>query len=244
MDKFVHCMKSGYINQFNLHAHPHTEITLVLIGSVTIIVDGTTITLNEGDFVIMPPNTMHEGSSNAKYVDTSIIISGLDLTNKPIILHDYGEVLKKLMDVTMKVYTEKEDDYRIICESLASTISRYVGKAIRHDILFPGLSEFKNLLYENISNPDFSLSSAISNTGYNDDHFRRRFKRAMNETPLEYLTNLRLNRARDLLLQPDYHSIEQVALSCGFSDSFYFSTCFKKHVGCSPLRYRMQNLNN
>ena len=61
--------------------------------------------------------------------------------------------------------------------------------------------------------------------------------------PLEYLTRLRINQAKTLLVQDNFVSIEDVARNCGFNDSFYFSTCFKKHMGISPLRFRKNKLN-
>jgi AraC-like DNA-binding protein len=235
-------MQSPPINKFTPHDHPCSEITLVLCGEVSIFVEGREFKLSAGDYIIMPPITIHEGKSDTEYIDTSLQIDVPDLVTEPTVLHDSGETLKKLMEVLVKLWTEKGDDNRVICEDLSTAISRYVGRNLRHDMMFPGLEEFKNVIYENISNPTFSVSSAIAATGYNDDYFRRRFKAAMGETPLEYMTHLRLNRACDLLLRHDYHSVERVAALCGFLDSFYFSTCFKKHIGTSPLKYRQMNL--
>ena len=49
---------------------------------------------------------------------------------------------------------------------------------------------------------------------------------------------LRINKARMLLAESAFAGVADVALKCGFGDSFYFSTCFKKAVGCSPMQYR------
>jgi AraC-like DNA-binding protein len=100
----------------------------------------------------------------------------------------------------------------------------------------------KRTLYENLSNADFDLAKAISKTGYSDDHFRRRFFEETGKTPLQYLTDLRITHAKQLLLSKESFSVSTVALGCGFADSFYFSTCFKKHVGCSPRAYQSRAL--
>ncbi len=76
------------------------------------------------------------------------------------------------------------------------------------------------------------------------NYFRRTFRKNFGETPLEYLTQLRIANAKQLLTIDSYKSISDVAAQCGFSDSLYFSTCFKKHVGMSPLKYRNLILSN
>jgi AraC-like DNA-binding protein len=49
---------------------------------------------------------------------------------------------------------------------------------------------------------------------------------------------LRIERAKILLTQHTFTGITDTAYFCGFNDSYYFSTCFKKHVGVPPLQYR------
>ena len=63
-------------------------------------------------------------------------------------------------------------------------------------------------------------------------------------TPLAYLTALRINQAKMLLMDSSFVSIADVAEKCGFHDSFYFSNCFRKSEGISPIRFRMQNKVN
>jgi len=64
-----------------------------------------------------------------------------------------------------------------------------------------------------------------------------RFKRVMKCSIMDYLLQIRLSKARDLLLVSDM-SIEEVADSCGFSSANYFRTVFKRTLGVSPLNYR------
>ena len=98
------------------------------------------------------------------------------------------------------------------------------------------------MIYENLSNIDFELSDAITDIGFDKDYFRRCFKRETGKTPTQYLTDMRIVSAKQLLVDNKLFSIEAVAHSCGFSDSLYFSTCFKKHVGLSPMQFRKNNI--
>ena len=67
--------------------------------------------------------------------------------------------------------------------------------------------------------------------------FSRRFKSAVGMTPQDYLTGLRLKKAKVLLGDTDL-PIKQVALTCGFGSEYYFSSFFKKCSGLSPSEYR------
>lgn len=66
-----------------------------------------------------------------------------------------------------------------------------------------------------------------------------RFKTMMKCSIMDYILNLRLSKARQMLLA-DNSSIEEVAYACGFSSTNYFRSSFKRAIGTSPLHYRKQ----
>lgn len=74
-------------------------------------------------------------------------------------------------------------------------------------------------------------------SNYSLRQFLRVFKRAYGLTPTDYIMNIRIKNACRLLRASDY-PITQIALSCGFCDSNYFSRAFKKEKKLSPTQYR------
>ena len=138
---------------------------------------------------------------------------------------------------------EKETNYSEIADNLTSTIVSYINKLSKRSHNYPFVDNLKNTIYENISNTNFDLTKEMSELGYNIIYIRRCFKSVMGLPPLEYITKLRINQAKVLLYQNPLLSIKEIALACGFSDSLYFSTCFKKHIGISPREYR-KNVSN
>ncbi len=65
------------------------------------------------------------------------------------------------------------------------------------------------------------------------------FKNAYNETPLEYLTNLRITKSKELLTNKlNNLSISEVSQIVGFNDPLYFSRVFSKKTGMSPSEFR------
>lgn len=63
------------------------------------------------------------------------------------------------------------------------------------------------------------------------------FKRSMRKTPIEYLNHVRLQNSKELLKNTD-NSVSEIAELCGFSNVYYFSNIFKKHIGIPPNLFR------
>ena len=67
--------------------------------------------------------------------------------------------------------------------------------------------------------------------------FFRHFKAATGVSPMEYLVNLRLSKAEELL-RTTALPLMDIAIQCGFYDSNYFGALFRKHYNITPCRYR------
>jgi len=65
----------------------------------------------------------------------------------------------------------------------------------------------------------------------------RRFKNSLESTPLEYIGQLKIDHARELLKHSNL-SNNEIAIECGFNNASYFSSSFKKANGTSPSNYR------
>ncbi|MEO1336320.1 MAG: AraC family transcriptional regulator, partial [Myxococcota bacterium] len=83
----------------------------------------------------------------------------------------------------------------------------------------------------------FSLEDAARASALSRYHFLRAFHRIIGQTPLSYLNDLRVTRAKLLLEDPNL-SVTHIGLAVGYSSVAAFSTFFKKSVGVSPLKWR------
>ncbi len=82
-----------------------------------------------------------------------------------------------------------------------------------------------------------TLKTLAQKASLSERHFTRIFKENYNTTPIDYIINLRIKHSCKLLKNTNY-TISDVAIESGFTDSSYFSRCFKKVKGLSPRRYR------
>lgn len=75
--------------------------------------------------------------------------------------------------------------------------------------------------------------------GYSPYHFLRRFKQIYRQTPYQYLTVRRIEKAKAMLLDSD-DAVTEVCFAVGFHSLGSFSTLFLRHVGKSPAAFRAQ----
>ena len=225
------------LNYCKPHSHPFWEIILCTSGHSTAFIGNKKFTATAGSIMVVPPNTEHYNVSDDYFTDMFMSAKTLDFYDI-VFTHDIDGNVLVLMNMLHQTLTEKEFHYSEIADNLTETICSYIKKLSKNEHGYPFVNELKNTIYNNLTNIDFDLKKEVEAFGYNPIYLRRCFKKVMGKPPLEYMTELRIQQAKILLIQNTFVSIENVAHSCGFSDSFYFSTCFKKHTGMSPMRYR------
>lgn len=90
---------------------------------------------------------------------------------------------------------------------------------------------------ENYFRHDLNMEQIAQASSVSVSHFRKLFKEITGQTPIQYLSQLKLRQAFALLGQTNA-SISEIAATLGFENQYYFSNFFKKHTGLSPLSYR------
>jgi AraC family transcriptional regulator len=84
---------------------------------------------------------------------------------------------------------------------------------------------------------DLSLRELAALVGLSCDHFARGFKHATGFSVYRYVVSRRMERARELLRDPDIPIVE-VAARCGFAGQSSFTTTFRRVAGMTPRAYR------
>lgn len=115
-----------------------------------------------------------------------------------------------------------------------------VALQARFGALQPKLSEAVALMEANIEEP-LATDDIANLVGISRRQLERQFKQYLGSVPSRYYLELRLQRARQLLLDSN-HSIVQVGLMCGFSSGSHFSTAYGALFGITPREERQRKL--
>ncbi len=150
--------------------------------------------------------------------------SSIDLLLK-IIADDHGEdVANSVAD--QQIYSSIRTDQ----DTQRLSVPTRIG--VRH----PKLSQVIQMMETNIEEP-ISPSILAKDVGMSTRQLERLFRRYLNRSPKRYYMELRLQKARNLLMQTDM-SVINVALACGFASPSHFSKCYRAHYNTTPYRER------
>ncbi len=151
-------------------------------------------------------------------------VASLDLMLS-LIASEHGEALAN--DVADQlIYNQLRCDR----DSQRLSVPSRIG--VRH----PKLAAVIRTMEENIEEP-MSPSVLARDVGLSTRQLERLFRRYLNRSPKRYYMELRLQRARNLLMQTDM-SVINVALACGFTSPSHFSKCYRAQYDITPYRER------
>jgi AraC family transcriptional regulator, glycine betaine-responsive activator len=151
-------------------------------------------------------------------------IASIDLMLK-LIANDHGEDLSNLV-ADQFIYSAIRTDQDTQLLSVPTRIG------VRH----PKLSRVIQMMESHIEEP-ISPSVLARDVGMSTRQLERLFRRYLSRSPKRYYMELRLQKARNLLMQTDM-SVINVALACGFASPSHFSKCYRAHYDTTPYRER------
>jgi hypothetical protein len=105
----------------------------------------------------------------------------------------------------------------------------------------PDLAALWEIIHQHVEAPDDDFHSALRRHVPNYDSLRHRFKKVYGHAPRDLLQNLRIDRAKYLLLESD-HPIGHIATQLGYGRPAEFARAFSRHVGQSPGAFRSNPL--
>ncbi|SPF81287.1 GlxA family transcriptional regulator [Pseudoprimorskyibacter insulae] len=151
-------------------------------------------------------------------------ISSIDLMLK-LIANDRGSELANAVADQM-IYSSIRTDR----DTQRLSVPTRIG--VRH----PKLGQVIQMMEANIEEP-ISPALLADKVGMSTRQLERLFRRYLNRSPKRYYMELRLQKARNLLMQTDM-SVINVALACGFASPSHFSKCYRAHYSITPYRER------
>ena len=141
--------------------------------------------------------------------------------------------LKEMEQVIQTIEQTKEYIKKVLDATLECRES--VSRKRYSDLLKEAVSYIEHHYEEE----DISLNQVAASVNISPSHFSTIFSKEMGETFIEYLTNVRMERAKQLLRSSTMKTAE-IAYAVGYKDAHYFSYLFKKVQKCTPREFRTQ----
>ncbi len=143
----------------------------------------------------------------------------------------------------VREWERKDSGYVLKCKSILYDVLYHIQR--EHDPVYLSGAQ-KNRMWQAVNyikeyycRGDISVEQLAAECGVTAGYFRSLFRKQFGVSPQQYITDLRMERAMELL-QSNMLSVAEVAEQCGYNSQSYFCREFKKHTGLAPSRYHIE----
>lgn len=218
------------------HSHEHAHIFIPVSNMLYLRLDETDYWLNSSSYAFVSPNVFHRVICTEKVIWFSIppdMLKKEDLSsleNNPIFhIPDYLRPLIALIHYEIRMDSDRDSlrylyyylYSKMICECKSQSV-QYMQTHYTEKISIELLAHLEN---------------------YNPTYYISWFKNREKMTPNEYLTKIRMEKAKELLINTQYRIID-IAIQTGYLNGSSFACAFRQCEGISPQEYRKQNQHN
>ena len=244
MNNIIYVGKHALTWTVSRHFHKGWELIYCTSGNGQLIFADRRLEYDANDVAIIPPLLPHSNISEDGFTNIHMNLpdAALPHTEPFIVRADSNGFLLDAFTAAFYYYSEA---------SAAHTVLPLYGQLIvglltssqpnrRHS---DTVQQIEDHILQHYPDCAYDLNAYLSSLPFNIEYLKKMFKRETGLTPLQYLTDKRLeSAARTLATFCGKGNISETAHLCGFSDPLYFSRLFKKKYGVSPRSYTPEAL--
>ncbi len=223
------------------------------------------IYLKRGDLVLLARGLDHQLRATSAKTQTLLVSGVYQLWNEPLhpffkeleefyVIHseevESGDPLHQTLNLLSREVTSSELGSESIVQALLDVLFNLIlRKIVKKNSLSQQSWSFATQnqqiaqtleLMHTDYRKEWTIDKLAKEVGLSRAGLAQKFKKSLGDTPLHYLTTLRVQKAMDLLSKTE-DNIETIAESVGYKDAFGFSKVFKKYAGHSPKEFRKQS---
>lgn len=226
--------EGGY---FEVAPRKHAALAFRISGSAVITAQGREYRVNTNDILYIPQGMAY----TARYTDTEMLVfhflTAAPDKNAEVYSLSNCEEVHKLFLRARTIWKNRGPAYAVYAMSLLYEILGVILETETKSKLPAHFLNAVSFINANYKSRDISIPRICSQAGIGATVFRQLFRKHYGETPVQYITELRLENARNLIScgMP----IEAAACESGFGDSKYFARVVKKRFGCTPRELKL-----
>jgi AraC-like DNA-binding protein len=239
------------------HQHAGWELHLQLQGNTLWKTNRAIYEVAPGDFLALPPRLNHSTHRKQVPAEQHFVFAVIDLAAVRFRFPELDDLLDKREVIVIRSVPQLQTAFRLlmteICQDSAlrnlglqlavdylvlgvTRVLRRRTKTADPIIFNPAIVRVKNTLDHAYQN-DWHLTDLARIARLSVGHLTEMFTRELGTTPHQYLMQVRINRAKELLQYPEM-SITNVAIDLGFCSSQHFARCFKQQTGVTARAFR------
>lgn len=234
------------IGNIKAHRHEFYELEFILEGETVCIINGETYHLQEGDFVFITPLDVHSYTpvGNQKTLFATVHFHLENLHNDFTMLSELSTSIirkdaqiKEAFEILINGQKDEPFQYLMYRNILERIMILFLQKG-EHDIPHYVPKEITYAL--GYINSHFSMPLTLDSISqmcqYSPSYFCKQFKQYTGKRFIEYLTEVRIKHARNMLINQKL-SVTQISYECGFGSTRNLHRIFRRKYGCSPVEY-------
>ena len=219
----------------------------VTVGHMIIDFDDSSAALTAGDMMVISPGKHYhnylDGDNRVNYLwmhftgrGASKIVNEFDIPVNKVchagVHHSFNEMWQRMF----AEFVRNDKYFAPVTEGILKTIlaafSRYIHSSSNRRSFVRSVTYIHSHYSEVITVAQLADMEHMS-----EPHYRVCFRKTMGMSPVEYMTEVRIRSAVQLLEDTD-KKLEEISRLCGYNDMYYFIRVFKKKTGVTPGRYR------
>lgn len=250
-----------------MHTHQFIEMVYTLSGTGIHWIDGKQYHVKSGDLLWINYHSQHTivPTDKLRYVDIMLKpeyvnqtllgtedlflllqlqdFSGLSshIIRDNVVLHFHGEEREKIEFLLSWSYEEQKNKASagplVIRSALSMLLCMMFRKMTEHPHARPGINDQLLMYIDRNCHLNLSIHEIAAQCGYGAEHFSRLFRQYTGKTPMLFIHECRIRRAKQLLKETN-QSVDEIIATCGYSNRTAFFRKFSALVGTTPLSYR------
>ncbi|MDD6309035.1 MAG: AraC family transcriptional regulator [Clostridia bacterium] len=228
-------------NQNNISdLRPYHALSFRVVGDAVFETEDQQTPVSSGDIVFVPAYHSykliagHEHLFVLHFTSDSILPS--TIKKLPYSLQNNEYLKKKFMEL-YEIWQKKETSYEHECKIIFYKIVTKIEESYamkKNTTYSEKISEAIDYIHERYLSEKITIEYLAGLCYMSSTYFRKLFFKTYNTTPHDYIKNLKLKYAIELL-KSGYYTVTEVSDICNFQNVYYFSSFIKKETGLSPL---------
>ncbi len=239
------------IQYFAPHWHEHIELHYVMEGRTLLSLNQREIPAEKGNLVIVNSNEIHAGRCDGSQMKVMVVIFEMEafskeLADKNVIFRSLiqkDRMIDRIMSAIYREYRGQEIGYRLVCKGELLKLIAHLVREYTVEFLTERESDRRKKQLERLNLVlDYIQSNYTRQIGnreladiihLSEDRFNHLFKDSMGMAPLQYINEVRIRKAMNLLKKQE-GTVGEIADSVGFGDYNHFGRQFRRYYGCAP----------